>query len=182
MNSKSQNKFYKILDPRLCSSPLGPVVLAPDVEHEDTGDEQEGHHQDRHWPNLIQIIKLTVNISINNAFDDFHLNPWRIISVEPPHSSTASSSCPGSSLSSSSSTSSSLPGSGSIAPPCSRRPCTCSYTGAAGCWSRHVKQQLQSENINIGIAWGETDLRAVIMHRACGAIRPSLEDDNDQME
>ena len=62
MNSKSQNQSYKILDQRLYSSPLGPVVLAPDVEHEDTGDEQEGHHQDRHWTNLTQNMKLTVNI------------------------------------------------------------------------------------------------------------------------
>ena len=52
MNSKSQNKFYKILDPRLCSSPLGPVVLAPDVEHKHAGDEEEGHDQNWDWANL----------------------------------------------------------------------------------------------------------------------------------
>ena len=27
---------------------LGPVVLAPDVQHEDAGDEEERHHQDGH--------------------------------------------------------------------------------------------------------------------------------------
>ena len=31
---------------------LGSVVFAPDVEHEDAGDEEERHHQDRHWPHL----------------------------------------------------------------------------------------------------------------------------------
>merc|ERR1719384_1357602 len=47
---------------------LCPVVLAPDMEHEDTGNEQKGHHKHRHWPNL---------------------NSRAVISVEPPHSSTA---------------------------------------------------------------------------------------------
>jgi hypothetical protein len=42
---------------------LGPVVLAPDVKHENTGDEEEGHHQDR---------------------DRANLDSRRIVSVEPP--------------------------------------------------------------------------------------------------
>ena len=33
---------------------LGPVVLAPDVEHEDAGDEQQRHHQDRDGTDLNQ--------------------------------------------------------------------------------------------------------------------------------
>ena len=31
---------------------LGPVVLAPDVQHEHAGNEEEGHHQHRHRPHL----------------------------------------------------------------------------------------------------------------------------------
>ena len=31
---------------------LRPVVLSPDVKHENTGDEEEGHDQDGDWPNL----------------------------------------------------------------------------------------------------------------------------------
>ena len=31
---------------------LGSVVFAPDVQHEDTGNEQQGHHQHRHGSNL----------------------------------------------------------------------------------------------------------------------------------
>jgi hypothetical protein len=31
---------------------LGPVVLAPDVEHEHAGNEEQGHHQHWHWPHL----------------------------------------------------------------------------------------------------------------------------------
>jgi hypothetical protein len=31
---------------------LGPVVLAPDVEHEHAGNEEQGHHQNWHWPHL----------------------------------------------------------------------------------------------------------------------------------
>jgi hypothetical protein len=34
---------------------LGPVVLAPDVKHENAGDEEEGHHQDGHRANLNSI-------------------------------------------------------------------------------------------------------------------------------
>ena len=33
---------------------LGPVVLAPDVEHEHAGDEEERHHQHRHRAHLTQ--------------------------------------------------------------------------------------------------------------------------------
>ena len=29
-----------------------PVVLAPDVEHEDTGNEEKRHYQNRNWANL----------------------------------------------------------------------------------------------------------------------------------
>jgi hypothetical protein len=36
---------------RLCVW-LGPVVLAPDVKHENTGNEEEGHHQDGDRANL----------------------------------------------------------------------------------------------------------------------------------
>jgi len=52
---------------------LGPVVLAPDVEHEHAGDEEEGHDQNWDWANL---------------------NSGGIISVKSPHSSTAGASCP----------------------------------------------------------------------------------------
>merc|ERR1719384_1897852 len=52
---------------------LCPVVLAPDMEHEDTGNEQKGHHEHRHWPNL---------------------NSRAVISVKPPHASTAGATCP----------------------------------------------------------------------------------------
>ena len=31
---------------------LGPVVLAPDMEHEYTGNEQQGHHKHWNWTNL----------------------------------------------------------------------------------------------------------------------------------
>ena len=31
---------------------LGSVVLAPDVQHEHAGNEEEGHHQHRHRPHL----------------------------------------------------------------------------------------------------------------------------------
>ena len=41
-----------------------PVVLAPDVEHEDTGDEEEGHHQHRHGAHLHQV-------GFNNSFGKF---------------------------------------------------------------------------------------------------------------
>jgi hypothetical protein len=34
---------------------LGPVVLAPDVQHENAGNEEEGHHQDGDRANLNSI-------------------------------------------------------------------------------------------------------------------------------
>merc|ERR1712029_1324382 len=51
------------------TSILGPVVLAPDVEHEDTGNEEKGHYQNWNWANL---------------------DARTVISVESPHSTTAS--------------------------------------------------------------------------------------------
>jgi hypothetical protein len=52
---------------RLCAW-LGPVVLAPDVKHENRGDEEEGHHQDG---------------------DRANLDSRRIVGVEPPHAAAA---------------------------------------------------------------------------------------------
>merc|ERR1719427_672599 len=47
---------------------LGSVVFAPDEEHQHAGDEQEGHHQHRYWPNP---------------------DARGVISVEPPHAAAA---------------------------------------------------------------------------------------------
>merc|ERR1711990_1176886 len=51
------------------NSNLGPVVLAPDVEHEDAGNKKKGHNQNWNWTNL---------------------DARTVISVESPHSTTAS--------------------------------------------------------------------------------------------
>merc|ERR1719397_3292 len=77
------------------SSILSPVVLAPDVEHEDTCNEEKGHYQNWNWANL---------------------NAWTVISVESPHSITASATSSYSwSLGGTSSSSLSLPHSTSTA-------------------------------------------------------------------
>ena len=47
---------------------LGSVVLAPDVQHEHAGNEEEGHHQHRHRP---------------------HLDSRRVVCVESPHAAAA---------------------------------------------------------------------------------------------
>ena len=49
-------------------------VLAPDVEHEDAGDEQKGHDEDGNGT---------------------HFDSGRIVRVEPPHATGAGSSGPG---------------------------------------------------------------------------------------
>ena len=41
--------LLKMLASSRVSGDLGPVVLAPNVQHEDAGDEEKGHHQDGHW-------------------------------------------------------------------------------------------------------------------------------------
>ena len=115
---------------------LGPVVLAPDVEHEDASDEEEGHDQDGDWSNLergqsgtcIQESPLT------------NLDPGRVVSVKPPHSSTAGSSCPGSCHSPSSPCSLPLPSSSSSSSCSGGGGCPgapCSHISGAGCWSWH---------------------------------------------
>jgi hypothetical protein len=50
-NKKELHELPSYFQGSLISS--SSVVLPPDVEHEDAGNEEEGHHQDRHWPNLI---------------------------------------------------------------------------------------------------------------------------------
>ena len=39
-----------------------PVVLAPDVEHEDTGNEEKGHYQNWNWANLTIIRLKSLNL------------------------------------------------------------------------------------------------------------------------
>ena len=37
---------------------LGPVVFAPDVEHEHAGNKQQGHHQNGHRTNLYRVVEV----------------------------------------------------------------------------------------------------------------------------
>ena len=41
-----------------------PVVLAPDVEHEDTGNEEKGHYQNWNWANLPIRIRILTWLNI----------------------------------------------------------------------------------------------------------------------
>ena len=79
---------------------LCPVVLAPDVEHEDTGNEEKGHNQNWNWANLpirIRILTMACYIfwtkSLNSSLLNIrclYLDARTVISVESPHSTTAS--------------------------------------------------------------------------------------------
>merc|ERR1719391_535723 len=69
MDEKFVAKYYIAA----LSCVLRPVVLSPDVKHEDTGDEEEGHDQD--WG--------------GTNFDS-----GRVVGVEPPHSAGGSAARP----------------------------------------------------------------------------------------
>merc|ERR1719507_1030305 len=136
--TKYLNKEMQSIATSQCSLQwsLGSVVFAPDVEHEDAGDEEERHHQDRHWP---------------------HLDTWRVVRVKPPHSTAAgtagphgrgglpTSSSPGLPLSDSASTSPSSPGSSTGSGRSS------SHRGGTGSRSWHCSDLIscRSESSNI---------------------------------
>merc|ERR1719234_2113586 len=108
------------------TSNLSPVVLAPDVKHEDTGNEEKGHDQDWNWANL---------------------DARTVISVESPHATTASASSPHSwglrgASSSSFSLSHSTSTSSRTRAPWASRP----NIGCAGCRTRHVSCRSESSN------------------------------------
>merc|ERR1719430_3009059 len=108
------------------SSNLSPVVLAPDVEHEDTGNEEKGHYQNWNWANL---------------------NARTVISVESPHSTTTSSTSSYSwGLGRASSRSFSLPDSTSTAPRARASRAAGTNIGGTGCRSRHVSCRSESSN------------------------------------
>merc|ERR1719209_2565910 len=100
------------------TSNLGPVVLAPNVEHEDTGNEEKGHDQNWNWASL---------------------NARTVISVESPHSTTASATSSYSwSLGRASSCSFSLPDSTPTATRARASWAAGTNIGGTGCRSRHV--------------------------------------------
>merc|ERR1719219_2973963 len=107
------------------------------MKHEDTGYKQERHHKHWHWTNLKEIKKNKHNFAAATLL--VYLYSRAVISVEPPHSSTAGSSSPhgattlGRSLASSLSNSSSC--SGRTAP---TSPGTAStHAGCTCCWAGH---------------------------------------------
>merc|ERR550519_2229016 len=100
------------------SNNLSPVVLAPDVEHEDACNEEKGHHQNWNWANL---------------------NSRTVISVESPHPSTTSASSSYSwGLCRASTCPFSLPHSTSTAPRARASWAACPNIGGTGGRSRHV--------------------------------------------
>merc|ERR1719397_2471612 len=108
------------------SSNLSPVVLAPDVEHEDTCNEEKGHYQNWNWANL---------------------DARTVISVESPHSTAASATSSYSwSLGGTSSSSLSLPHSTSTASRTRASWAACPNIGRTGCRSRHVSCRSESSN------------------------------------
>ena len=87
---------------------LGPVVLAPDVEHEDAGDEEERHDED--WDRS----HLDRELDPDQRSVTPHLDTGRVVSVEPPHPATAGPTGPhGGGLTPTSSSTSPLPHSSS---------------------------------------------------------------------
>ena len=79
---------------------LGSVVFSPDVEHENTGDEQKRHHKNRDGTaetkdHLVEEYQVSNRRSAQFWLNS-HFDSRRVVSVEPPHSSrtgSASTSC-----------------------------------------------------------------------------------------
>ena len=64
-----ESKLTQILEIALCGPDLLfihaiPVVFAPDVEHEDTGNEEKGHYQNWNWANLPIRIRILTWLNI----------------------------------------------------------------------------------------------------------------------
>ena len=78
---------------------LSPVVLSPDVEHENARDEQERHHKDGDGATGSEEREQDENgYTSFNAFGEglvyLHLDSGGVVGVEPPHSTGAGSSSP----------------------------------------------------------------------------------------
>merc|ERR550539_1656028 len=115
------------------SNNLSPVVLAPDVEHEDACNEEKGHDQNWNWANL---------------------NARTVISVESPHSTTASATSSYSwSLGRASSSSFSLPDSTPTATRARASWAAGTNICGTGCRSRHVSCRSESSNKSLVVSF-----------------------------
>lgn len=70
---------------------LSTRIFAPDVQHEDRGNEHQAHYQDGDWSTTRQNAFVTKRGSGDRKWDS-HFDPGRVIGVEAPHTTAGGTS------------------------------------------------------------------------------------------